>query len=48
MKRSPPTHRHGAECYYFEAALTIATIPARIASGSSGQAATTAAKSGSV
>jgi hypothetical protein len=33
---------------HFEAALTIARMPARIASGSSGPAATTAARSGSL
>jgi hypothetical protein len=35
-------------CTHFEAAVTIARMPARIASGKSGQAATTAARSGSV
>ena len=35
-------------CPFPEAAFTIATMPARIASGNSGQAATAAARPGSI
>jgi hypothetical protein len=40
--------RHSAECDYFETALSIAAIPALIASGNLGRTWTSAARSGSV
>ena len=44
-KRPTRPDRRRAECAYFDAAFTIATMPARIASGRSDQAATMAARS---
>ena len=43
---APGSDRHRGECDHLEAVLTIVMMPALIASGSSGQAATTAARSG--
>ena len=45
---APGSDRHRGECDHLEAVLTIVMMPALIASGSSGQAATTATKSGSI
>jgi hypothetical protein len=48
MDEAFPADQQGAECTHFEAALTIATMLVRSASGKSGQAATMAARSGSL
>ena len=44
----PGTDRHNAECNHFDAAFTIARMPALITSGSLGQAATNSTDSGRI